>query len=152
MEHSSSPLSTSPETRGKISVSALRRLLRLALPHRGRLLFATVLMLVSTGISLSLPLAARGALDRVLQTHDVATLDHLALLLVGLVLVGALFSYAQYLVMAYAGNRIVQEMRARLFAHLQRLPVVFFDRTRSGDLTSLLSNDVSLLQQTLTED
>jgi len=152
MEHASSPLSTSPETRGKISVSALRRLLRLALPHRGRLLFATVLMLVSTGISLSLPLAARGALDRVLQTHNVATLDHLALLLVGLVLVGALFSYAQYLVMAHAGNRIVQEMRARLFAHLQRLPVAFFDRTRSGDLTSLLSNDVSLLQQTLTED
>jgi len=152
MEHSPSPLSTSSETRGKISVSALRRLLRLALPHRGRLLFATVLMLVSTGISLSLPLAARGALDRVLRTHSVATLDHLALLLVGLVVVGALFSYAQYLVMAYAGNRIVQEMRARLFAHLQRLPVAFFDRTRSGDLTSLLSNDVSLLQQTLTED
>ena len=86
-------------------------------------------MLVSTGISLSLPLAARGALDRVLKSHNVATLDRLALLLMGLVVVGALFSYAQYLVMAYAGNRIVQEMRARLFAHLQRLPVAFFDRT-----------------------
>ena len=109
-------------------------------------------MLVSTGISLSLPLAARGALDRVLQTHNVANLDRLALLLVGLVVIGSLFSYAQYLVMAHAGNRIVQEMRATLFAHLQRLPVAFFDRTRSGDLTSLLSNDVNLLQQTLTED
>jgi subfamily B ATP-binding cassette protein MsbA len=152
MERNSSALTGSPETRGKISVSALRRLLRLALPHRASLLFAGVLMLVSTGISLSLPLAARGALDRVLKTHDLATLDHLALLLVGLVVVGALFSYAQYLVMALAGNRIVQEMRARLFAHLQRLPVAFFDHTRSGDLTSLLSNDVSLLQQTLTED
>jgi subfamily B ATP-binding cassette protein MsbA len=152
MKPQSSPLSTSPETRSKISVTALRRLLRLALPHRGRLLFAGILMLVSTGISLSLPLAARGALDRVLKTHNVATLDHLALLLVALIVVGALFSYAQYLVMAHAGNRIVQEMRARLFAHLQRLPVAFFDRTRSGDLTSLLSNDVSLLQQTLTED
>ena len=152
MEQPSSPLSTSTETRGRISVSALRRLLRLALPHRGRLLFAGILMLVSTGISLSLPLVARGALDRVLKTHSVATLDRLALIMVGLVVVGAVFSYAQYLVMAYAGNRIVQEMRARLFAHLQRLPVAFFDHTRSGDLTSLLSNDVSLLQQTLTED
>lgn len=109
-------------------------------------------MLVSTGISLSLPLAARSALDRVLKSHDVALLDRLALLLMALVVVGSLFAYAQYLVMAYAGNRVVQEMRARLFAHLQRLPVAFFDRTRSGDLTSLLSNDVSLLQQTLTED
>ncbi len=152
MEQESSVLSTSTETRGRISVSALRRLLRLALPHRGRLLLAGALMLVSTGISLSLPLVARGALDRVLQTHDVATLDRLALLLVGLVVVGSVFGYAQYLVVAYAGNRIVQEMRARLFAHLQRLPVAFFDRTRAGDLTSLLSNDVSLLQQTLTED
>ncbi len=109
-------------------------------------------MLVSTGISLSLPLVARNALDRVLQTHNVGTLDRLALLLVGLVVIGSIFGYAQYLVVAYAGNRIVQEMRAKLFAHLQRLPVAFFDRTRSGDLTSLLSNDVSLLQQTLTED
>ena len=54
--------------------------------------------------------------------------------------------------MAYAGNRIVMEMRQNLFAHIQRLPVAFFDRTRSGDLTSHLSNDVSQLQQTLTDD
>ena len=53
---------------------------------------------------------------------------------------------------AYVGNRIMMELRQRLFAHLQRLPVAYFDRTRSGDLTSHLSNDVGLLQETLTND
>ena len=72
--------------------------------------------------------------------------------MVVLIVLGSVFGYVDYLLMAYAGNRIVMEMRAKLFGHLQRLPVAFFDRTRSGDLTSHLSNDVTLLQQTLTED
>jgi subfamily B ATP-binding cassette protein MsbA len=53
---------------------------------------------------------------------------------------------------AIAGNRIVMDLRVKLFAHLQRLPVVFFDRRRSGDLASHLSNDVGMLQSTLTDD
>jgi subfamily B ATP-binding cassette protein MsbA len=69
-----------------------------------------------------------------------------------LILIASLLGYAEHLLIAYMGNRIVTDMRARLFAHLQRLPIVFFDRTRSGNLTSHLSNDVTLLQETLTGD
>jgi subfamily B ATP-binding cassette protein MsbA len=135
-----------------VSLSAVRRLLALALPYRGILALAGVLMLVSTAISLSLPLITRQALDGVLKTRSITGLDRLGLGLVGLILIGAVFGYAQYLLVATAGNRIVREMRARLFAHLQRLPVAYFDRSRSGDLASYLSNDVSLLQQSLTDD
>jgi subfamily B ATP-binding cassette protein MsbA len=136
----------------RLSWSAVRRLLSLAKPYLPVLSAAGVLMLISTGISLSLPLIARHALDRVLATRQIALLDTLGVLMVGLVTVGSLVSYAEYLLVAYAGNRIVTDMRQRLFAHLQRLPIAFFDRTRSGDLTSRLSNDVSLLQQSLTDD
>ncbi len=135
-----------------LSLHAVARLYRLALPYRGLLALSGALTLVSTAASLAIPLVARKALDRVLRTHQPASLDRLALGLFGLIALGSIFSFAGYATVAYAGNRIVLDMRRRLFAHLQRLPVAFFDRTRSGDLTSRLSNDVGLLQQTLTED
>jgi ATP-binding cassette, subfamily B, bacterial MsbA len=136
----------------KLSLPAARRLLALALPYRRSLFGSALLMLCSTSISLSLPLFIREAVNHVVKTRQIHELDHIALLLVGLIILGSVFSYAQFVLVAYVGNGIMMEMRQRLFAHLQRLPVAYFDRTRSGDLTSHLSNDVSLLQQTLTND
>jgi len=147
------PLAAShEETPVRFTTAALFRLIALARPYRAILLAAGVLMLVSTAISLALPLVARAALDYVLQTRQIGALDRMALGLCGLILLTALFSFAEYMLVAYAGNRVVMDVRARLFAHLQRLPVAFFDRTRSGDLASRLSNDVTLLQSVLTED
>lgn len=141
-----------PPPAAKLDGTTLRRLLALSRPYRGLLIAAGLLMLVSTGISLSLPLVSRAALDRVLQTRQIHALDRLAAFLFGLVALSAIVSFAQFLLVSYAGNRIVLDMRRRLFAHLQRLPVAFFDRTRSGDLASRLSNDVGLIQQSLTDD
>jgi len=135
-----------------VSLTAVRRLFGLARPHAPLLALGGLLMLASTAVSLSLPLLARPALNRVLETHQAQALDRLALALAALIVVGAVLGYLQYQLVAYVGNKIVMEMRARLFAHLQRLPVAYFDRTRSGDLASYLSNDVMLLQTTLTDD
>lgn len=140
------------EPKGKVSLSAIQRLLRLTTPYRGLLICASILMLFSSFITLSLPLLARYGIDQFAKIHDSRVLDQLALALVGLIVVGSIIGYAQYVMMAYMGNRIVMEMRQKLFAHLQRLPVAFFDRMRSGNLTSYLSNDVTQLQQTLTDD
>ncbi len=131
---------------------AVRRLLALAKPYWKLLLSAGILMLISTGVSLYLPLAARNELDHVLKTRQIGSLDRLAFQLIGLLLVSTVLGFGEYLMVAYAGNKIVAGLRAKLFAHLQSLPVAFFDRTRSGDLTSRLSNDVTLLQETLTGD
>jgi subfamily B ATP-binding cassette protein MsbA len=140
------------QTPPRFSLAAVRRLFALARPFRLLLSVAAVLMVISTGVSLSVPLVARQTLNSVVQTRQATALDRLALALIGLLLLGGVIGYLQFLLMAYAGNRIVMGMRARLFAHLQRLPVAFFDHARSGDLASRLSNDVSLLQQTLTDD
>ena len=135
-----------------MSAQAALRLLSLARPHRVALIAAGVLMLISTGLSLYLPLLARKSLDHVQRTKNVGELDGLALGITALVFLSSFIAYGQYLIVANAGNRIVMELRARLFAHLLRLPVAFFDRTRSGDLASHFSNDVTMVQTTLTED
>src|SRR5579871_6194054 len=152
MESRTDKATPGAEAKPQVSLGAVRRLLTLARPHLPLLLAAGCLMLLSTAVSLSLPLLARQTVDQVLKTRQVSTLDHLALAMIGLILLGALLGYLQFLLMAFVGNRIVLEMRARLYAHLLRLPVAFFDYTRSGDLASHLSNDVSLLQQTLATD
>ncbi|CAN5478385.1 ABC transporter ATP-binding protein [soil metagenome] len=136
----------------RVDRQAVARLLRLALPFRNLLAIAGLLALASNGIQLAVPLLVRSGVETVQRTGSVGAIDREAGALVALVLFGAAIGYVQFLLAAYAGNRVTNDLRARLFAHLQRLPVAYFDRTRSGELTSLLSNDVSQLQTALTDD
>ena len=152
MEEANPPALPEPTAPPKLSAQAARRLLSLARPHRVPLITAGLLMLISTALSLCLPLLARRSLDHVQATRNLRELDALAAGIIALVFLSSLIAYGQYLLVANAGNRIVMELRARLFAHLMRLPVAFFDRTRSGDLASHFSNDVTMVQATLTED
>jgi ATP-binding cassette, subfamily B, bacterial MsbA len=150
--HSSPTSSESQDKLVRLTWPAVRRLLGLAAPHKRILILAGVLMLMGTGISLSFPLILRQAANDVVGTQNVAHLDRYVLWFVGLISLSAILGFTQFLLTSYAGNRIVMDLRLSLFDHLQRLPVAFFDRTRSGDLASHLSNDVSQLQSTLTDD
>lgn len=136
----------------KLSFAGVKRLFKLARPYRVQLVIAGLLTLVTSAVTLSLPLISQKGIDVVTKSHSLENLDSMVLKIVGLVLVSAMFGYAQYMLAANAGNKIVKDLRIRLFAHLQRLPVAYFDKTRSGDLTSHLSNDVGMLQTTLTDD
>lgn len=150
-----SPHSTSAndeDLKRKVSWASIVRLIGLALPHKKLLALAGALSLLGTGVQLALPLLVRDTVNRVTESKSVAELDRDAALFLGFILLGAAFGYVQFILSALAGNRIVMDLRLRLFAHLQRLPVAYFDRTRSGDLTSHLSNDVTQLQTSLTDD
>lgn len=147
------PASTNDEDlKRKVSRDAVRRLLRLAIPHRTILALASVLSLLGSSVQLVLPLLIRESVNRVTKSHEVGELDRDAFVFLGMILLASALGYIQSILAAFAGNRVVMEFRLKLFAHLQRLPVAYFDRTRSGDLASLLSNDVTQLQQTLTDD
>ncbi len=136
----------------KLSVNGISRLFQLAAPYKLQLIVAGLLTLVSSAVTLSLPLITQRGIDVVSKSHSLNNLDSMVLKIVARVLVSAVFGYSQYMLAANAGNRIVKDLRVKLFAHLQRLPVSYFDKTRSGDLTSHLSNDVGMLQTTLTDD
>lgn len=133
-------------------MTAVRRVLSLAVPYRRILGVSALLASVASLIQLALPVLSKPGIDRITSTRDVSEIDRLAAIVAGLLVVAAAITYVQYIISAYAGNRIVMELRQRLFFHLQRLPVAFFDHTRSGDIGSHLSNDVSQLQMTLTDD
>jgi subfamily B ATP-binding cassette protein MsbA len=136
----------------KLTWPSITRLLRLTLPYRWYLASAAVLALISSAANLALPLVSRNTLDRVLQTKSIHTLDLMAAAIVGLFMLSGAVNFAQFYLLAIAGNRIIFDFRNTIYSHLLRLPVAYFDKTRSGDLASRLSNDASQVQQTLTSD
>ncbi|MEA2554612.1 MAG: ATP-binding cassette, subfamily bacterial MsbA [Fimbriimonadaceae bacterium] len=147
----SRPLPTSDKL-PKLTWPSITRLLGLAGPYKWHLIGAAVLAVVSSTVSLAMPLVAKQALDRVLQTRSVHSLDMVAAAIVGLILLAGAINFSQFYLLAYAGNRIVYDFRNRVYSHLLRLPVAYFDKVRSGDLASRLSNDASQIQMTLTSD
>ena len=152
MRRPNNPGGNDEDLKRKLSTSAIKRLLSLAAPYRRPLIVAGVVALLSMGVTLALPILVQRAVAQVTHSHVVRDLDREAYGVLALLAVGGGLFYAQFLLGAQTGNRIVNDLRARLFAHLQRLPVAYFDRHRSGDLTSYLSNDVGQLQSVLTND
>lgn len=132
--------------------SSIKRLLALSLPYWRYLALGGLLTLVSTAFSLSLPWIIKQGFDETIASKSVANLDRYAMLVVAIILVASAISFGQFVLIAYVGNKVIKQVREQLFSKLLHLPVSFFDKTRSGDLASNLSNDVSLMQQTLSSD
>lgn len=146
------PSTTEQDRLVKPTWASIRRLVGLAAPYWPILALGGFLTLISTAVSLSLPWIIKRGFDETIASRSLANLDRYALIVVGVILVSSAISYGQFILIAYVGNQVIREVRGRLFSKLLHLPVSFFDRTRSGDLASNLSNDVSLMQQTLASD
>lgn len=152
MRHRRNPGQNDEDLKRRLSAAAVRRLIGLAIPYSKPLIAAGLLAIVARGTQLVVPLLVRDAANRLTASSDLGSLDRDAGLIFLLIVFGGVLSYVQYTMSAKIGTRIVNDLRGRLFGHLQRLPVAYFDRNRSGDLTSYLSNDVGQLQTVLTND
>ena len=124
----------------------LRRLLALARPYRTRLAVALALTLSSSAVYLAVPLGLRALLDAVFEEANRGLLDGLALALLGLFVLQTLLGFGGYYLLEWVGERVVADLRTRLYAHLHRLSLRFFDEQRTGEITSRLTNDVSKIQ------
>ncbi|MDQ2805316.1 MAG: ABC transporter ATP-binding protein/permease [Chloroflexota bacterium] len=129
----------------------LRRLFTLIIPYWQRFALGGALLILNSGISLIIPVSVREIVDGV--THARAV--NLQWALGGLVvvaLVSALLNFGQTYLLAYVGERLVADLRRRVFGHLQSLSLAFYENQRVGDLTSRLSNDVTAVQGNLTNN
>ena len=136
-------------TRRLPSPTALKRLLPLIRPHRGALALASVCLVLSAGLGLSLPMTMGRLLDTAFGPGDRALLDRIALGLMGVVVALALLNYAQSYLLAATGERAVAGLRRDLFARLLDQPPGFFAERRTGELTSRLTTDIGMLQTTV---
>jgi ATP-binding cassette subfamily B protein len=129
----------------------LRGLAELLAPYRWRVLAMFLSLVVATGAALAPAPLAKLAIDDGIRRHDVGALDLTvaAFLLSAVLYAGA--SYAQTYLVGWVGQRALQDLRVRLFEHLQRLSIGFYSRNRAGVIISRLTNDVEALDQ-LVED
>ncbi|MFZ5636658.1 MAG: ABC transporter transmembrane domain-containing protein [Pseudomonadota bacterium] len=127
----------------------LRKLLPL-LPfvraHSGLFSGWLIALAVSSAASLSLPLAARVMVDQGFRSGSGSDIDRAFLLIFGVALVLALGTATRFFFVSLLGERVVADLRERLYGHLIGLDSGFHERNRSGELVSRLTADVELVR------
>ena len=126
------------------------RLLSYLKPYWGRMGLAILALLLSSGFGLAFPLVIVRLLDSVTKAKSFGPLNQLALLLVGIFLLQALFTSVQSYLLSYIGEHIVYDLRTSLFSQLQKLSLSFYSSRRVGDIVSRLSSDVTQMRTMLT--
>lgn len=129
----------------------LGALVRLARPYPGRTALAIVTLLAFTLVALLPPYLAKLAIDNGIADGD---LDYLTAVVVAFVLAGAaafVLSGLQTYFTGWVGERALADLRSKLFAHLQRLSLGYYERNRTGAIVSRITNDVEALDQLVTD-
>ncbi len=129
----------------KAPIGSLRALLPFVKPHRGLLTAWLLALAASSTATLSLPVAFRQMIDHGFAGGG-AAIDRVFLLLFGVAVALALATAARFYFVSLLGERVVADLRRKLYAHLLELDAGFYDRTRSGELVSRLTADAELLR------
>jgi ABC-type multidrug transport system fused ATPase/permease subunit len=129
----------------------LATLARLTAPYKVRTILSVFSLLAATATALAPPFLSKYAVDDGIRHHDLGKLWWIvgAFVVAGLANWG--MSYVQTYLTGWVGERILADLRNKLFAHLQRLSLGFFERNRAGVIISRLTNDVEALDQLVTD-
>jgi ATP-binding cassette, subfamily B, bacterial len=122
--------------------ATLRRIAAFARPHRRRLGAFLVLSVVGAGLTVATPVLAGRVVDAIVRGEPAGVVVGLALLIAGIAVAVAAVGVVQRWLSATLGEGLILDLRAAVFDHVQRQPVAFFTRTRTGALVSRLNNDV----------
>jgi len=131
------------------SLSMYRRLLRYVGPYKWNLVFAAVLLVVSTALGLIWPQVVQRVID--LGLRDAGFLDLLILGLVVVLLVRAVIDGLRQFVMAYTGEKVIFDLRMAIVRHMQSLSLSFFNRRKTGELMSHVTSDATLVHGVITQ-
>ena len=126
-------------------------LARLAKPYRRRVIGGIAALLVATAAALAPPYLAKLAID---EGIDEGNLQRLAVIVAAFLVVGIIgwaAGLGQTYLTSWVGERVLADLRLRLFRHLSRLSLGYFERNRTGAIISRLTNDVEALDQLVTD-
>ncbi|ADI04806.1 ABC transporter ATP-binding protein [Streptomyces bingchenggensis BCW-1] len=148
MHHGASqwtPSSADPE-----QPAQLRRILGLFRPYRGRLALVALLVAASALVSVASPFLLREVLDTAIPERRTGLLTLLALGMIAAAVVTSVFGVLQTLISTTVGQRVMHDLRTAVYDRLQRMPLAFFTRTRTGEVQSRIANDIGGMQATVT--
>jgi ATP-binding cassette subfamily B protein len=129
----------------------LRGVAELLRPYRARVILALVSLVLATAASLAPPYLAKLAIDEGITPGDLGALNLIVAAFIGAALLYWGATYLQTYLVGWVGQRALQDLRLRIFTHLQRQSIGFFSRRKTGVLISRLTNDVQALDQLVTD-
>ncbi|MEV7482170.1 ABC transporter ATP-binding protein [Streptomyces halstedii] len=130
------------EGREPFSRATLRRIGSFARPHRRKILRFLLLSVVTALLAVATPVLAGRVVDAIVDGDDTGTVTRLALLIALIAVAEAALALLTRWLSATLGEGLILDLRTAVFDHVQRMPVAFFTRTRTGALVSRLNNDV----------
>lgn len=132
----------SQQERRPFSWETLRRILGFARQRRGELALFLAISVVVAVLAVATPLLAGQVVEAIIQARPGGVIIRLALLIGGIAIAEAAFGLVSRWLSARIGEGLILDLRRAVFDHVQRMPVAFFTRTRTGALVSRLNNDV----------
>jgi ATP-binding cassette subfamily B protein len=129
----------------------VRWMLSLLRPYRGKVALMFVALLVATGAGLAPPALAGKAVDDGIIAADVSALDWIVVAFLAVATLYAAATYLQTYLVGWVGTRALQDLRERVFTHLQSMSIGFFTRRSPGVLISRMTNDIEALNQLVTD-
>jgi len=137
----------SDKSNSGISKDTFRRTVSFAKPYGRKLLVFVVLSVVSAALAVATPVLAGKVVDAIVAKTAVDVVVNLALLIALVAVLDAGLSLVIRWISANLGEGVILDLRTAVFDHVQRMPIAFFTRTRTGALVSRLNNDVIGAQQ-----
>ena len=131
----------------RISRATLRRIIDFAGPYRRRLAGFVLLSVLGAVLAVATPVLAGDVVNAIVAESPAGTVVRLALLIAVVAVADAGVTLATRWFSARIGEGVILDLRTRVYDHVQRMPVAFFTRTRTGALVSRLNNDVIGAQQ-----
>src|SRR5713226_9105071 len=128
----------------------VRRIARLFRPYRARLSAVLALILLSAGLGMVSPFLLRQVLDTAIPDRDTALLTWLVVGMIGISIATGALGVAQTWISNVVGQRVMHDLRAAVYRHLQRMSLAFFTRTRTGEVQSRIANDIGGLDNVVT--
>jgi ATP-binding cassette, subfamily B, bacterial len=126
------------------------RIARLFRPYRARLSSVLALIGLSAGLSMISPFLLREVLDEAIPERDTTLLTWLVAGMVAISIATGALGVAQTWLSNLVGQRVMHDLRAAVYRHLQRLSLAFFTRTRTGEVQSRIANDIGGVQNVVT--
>ncbi len=130
----------------RTDLKQLRRLFAFVKPYRWQLFAGIVAVAVASGLGLIFPQFVGQFFDGFVSGSSATALNRVVILLLIVFLVQAIFNFLRTYLLALVGEGVVADMRTALYRHLIFLPVRFFESRKTGEITSRLTSDVSVVQ------
>jgi ABC-type multidrug transport system fused ATPase/permease subunit len=130
--------------------ATLRRIGQFAKPHRRALALFMALSVVTAGLAVLTPLLAGDVINAISGDGDQSVVIRLAVLIAAIAIAEAAFGLFSRWLSANIGEGLILDLRTAVYDHVQRMPIAFFTRTRTGALVSRLNNDVLGAQRAFT--